>query len=187
MAAFDVEMQFSVNPSGFTTGLRGPNEGGHQGPNWYIQYGMDLGASADTDVYAAFDGHVTRFQPHDPAQDHGSVYGAQIFMRHPNDMMGGFYTHIANVPASIAVGSQVARGDFLGTVLSFGGIPPHLHLALVEIIGGAPSGQFVGVNLYQLFLELETIYAEYYVPVTFMQDGTPPTAYQLMSSSKKSP
>jgi hypothetical protein len=29
------------------------------------------------------------------------------------------------------------------------------------------------VDLYDLFLELETTYAEYYVPIRFMQDGTP--------------
>ncbi|WP_027156489.1 M23 family metallopeptidase [Methylobacter luteus] len=169
-AAFDVEMQFSVDPTGFTRGYGGPNQGGHQGPNWYIQYGMDLGAQTGTAVYAAFDGYVTRYTPHNPAQDHGGVYGAQIFMRHSNNMMGGFYTHITNVPGYIGVNSQVARGDFLGTVVSFGGISPHLHLALVEIIGN----QYVGVDLYHLFLELETIYAKYYVPVRFMQDGTPP-------------
>lgn len=174
MAAFDVEMQFSVDPDGFTTGYGGPNVGGHTGPNWYIQYGMDLGGSTGTSVYAAFDGHVTRFQPHVPDQDHGGVYGAQIFMRYPDDKMGGFYTHITNVPESFGVGSQVERGDFLGETVSFGGISPHLHLALVEIIGGLPGGQYRGVNLYALFLDLETIYAENFVPVRFMQDGTPP-------------
>jgi hypothetical protein len=95
-------------------------------------------------------------------------------MRYPNEKMGGFYTHITNVPPSIRVGSQITRGDFLGNVTSFAGIPPHLHLALVEILGGAPSGQYVGVDLYHLFLDLETEYAKYYVPVAFMQDGTPP-------------
>lgn len=174
LESFDVEMQFSVDPDGFTRGYGGPNQGGHQGPNWYIQYGMDLGARAGTSVYAAFDGHVTKFTPHNPAADQGGVYGAQIFMRYPNDKMGGFYTHITETPDGFGVGSQVERGDFLGKVVSFGGIPPHLHLALVEIIGGAPGGQYRGVDLYHLFLELETIYAEYYVPVTFMQDGTPP-------------
>jgi hypothetical protein len=173
LEAFDVEMQFSVDPAGFTRGYGGPNQGGHQGPKWYIQYGMDLGGSAGTGVYAAFDGKVTVYNPHNPAADQGGVYGAQIFMRSPNDKMGGFYTHITNVPDSIRPGAQVTRGDFLGNILSFGGIPPHLHLALVEIIGGG-GGTYVGVDLYHLFLELETTYSKYYVPVRFMQDGTPP-------------
>jgi murein DD-endopeptidase MepM/ murein hydrolase activator NlpD len=68
MAAFDVEMQFSVDPDGYTTGYGGPNVGDHMGPNWYIQYGMDLGGSTGTSVYAAFDGHVTKFKRHIPAQ-----------------------------------------------------------------------------------------------------------------------
>ncbi|AZN41640.1 M23 family metallopeptidase [Paenibacillus albus] len=173
--SFDIDISMAVDNSGFTGGLGGPSQGGHQGSNWYIQYGMDLGADDGTLVYAAFDAHITKFQPHDPVQDNGKVYGAQIFMRAPNDMMGGFYTHLTDVPAEIAVGTTVARGDVLGRVHSFGGIPPHLHLALVEIIGGAPGGQYVGVDLYQLFLDLESSEPGTVVPVTFSQDGTNPT------------
>jgi hypothetical protein len=74
-------------------------------------------------------------------------------MRSPNDGMGTFFTHMADTPEDLAVGSTVARGDLLGTVLSFDGIPPHLHLALVEIVGGAPGGQYTGVVLYSFFQE----------------------------------
>src|SRR4051794_22108945 len=101
MGAFDVDLQFAVDPAGFTQGWGGPNSGGHAGPNWYIQYGMDLGGAVDTAVYASFDAHVTKYQPHDPDTDTSSIYGAQIFARSPNDKMGGFYTHITNVPSSI--------------------------------------------------------------------------------------
>lgn len=94
MDAFDIEISAPVDPSGFSGGLGGPNQGGHVGPNWYIQYGMDIGAGEGTEVYAAFDAHITKFQPHDPAADSGKVYGAQIFMRSPNDGMGAFCTHI---------------------------------------------------------------------------------------------
>lgn len=170
-----MDLSAAVDHSGFTGGLGGPHQGGHQGPNWYIQYGMDIGADEGTEVYAAFDAHITKFQPHDPAQDHGGVYGAQIFMRAPNDMMGGFYTHLTDVPAGIAAGTTVYRGDLLGRVHRFGGIPPHLHLALVEIIGGAPGGQYVGVDLYNLFLDLESAEPGKVVPVTFWQDGSDPT------------
>lgn len=175
-ASFDIDVSAPVENSGFTGGLGGPHQGGHQGPNWYIQYGMDIGADEGTEVYAAFDAHITKFQPHNPAQDNGSVYGAQIFMRAPNDMMGGFYTHLTDVPAGIAAGTTVSRGDLLGRVHRFGGIPPHLHLALVEIIGGAPGGQYVGVDLYQLFLDLESAEPGTVVPVTFWQDGSNPTS-----------
>jgi hypothetical protein len=135
---------------------------------------MDIGAEEGTLVYAAFDGHITRLQRHNPASDSGRVYGAQIFMRAPNDMMGGFYTHLTDVPAALDVNSMVARGDLLGRVYKFGGISPHLHLALVEIIGGAPSGQYIGVDLYQFFLRLQSSEPETVVPVQFWQDGSPP-------------
>jgi len=175
MDAFDIEISAPVDPSGFTGGLGGPNQGGHVGPNWYIQYGMDIGAGEGTAVYAAFDAQITKFQPHDTATDSGKVYGAQIFMRAPNDGMGGFYTHITDTPDGLGVGSAVARGDLLGTVTSFGGIPPHVHLALVEIVGGLPGGTYTGVDLYQSFLDLEKAEPGTVVSVTFAQDGSAPT------------
>lgn len=174
MDTFDIDISAPVDTSGFSKGLGGPNDGGHVGPQWYIQYGMDIGAVAETSVYAAFDGYVTKFQSHDPAADSGKVYGAQIFIRAPNDGMGGFYTHLANTPAELGVGSTVARGDLLGTVISFGQISPHLHLALVEIVGGLPGGQYRGVDLYQFFLNLEVTEPGTVVPVSFMQDDSPP-------------
>lgn len=159
-------------PFGLSGGLGGPGEGGHQSPDWYIQFGMDLAAAEGTEVHAAFDAHITRFSPHDPSTDSGKVYGAQLFMRAPNDMMGAFYTHLAGVPSGLTVGSQVSRGDLLGTVFSFGGIPPHLHMALVEIIGGAPGGVYQGVDLYQTMLSLSDSSS---ITVSFNQDGSPPT------------
>ena len=179
MDAFDIDISAPADPSGFTGGLGGPNQGGHTGPNWYIQYGMDIGAIEVTEVYAAFDGHITKFQPHDPAADSGKVYGAQVFMRAPNDGMGGFYTHITDTPDGLGVGSTVARGDLLGTVMAFGGIPPHVHVALVEIVGGLPGGAYTGVDLYQFFLDLEKADPGTVVPVTFAQDGSAPTPQTL--------
>ena len=172
MAAFTISM---TGPffSGFTSGFGGPKSGGHQGPHWYIQYGMDLGAVAGTEVCAAFEGHVTKFKKHTPSSDTSKVYGAQIFMRSPNEMMGGFYTHITNTPEDLDVGSTVRIGDTLGTVI--GHKPAHLHLALVEIIGGGPGGKYIGVNLYSLFLEMAKDTSQV-KSVTFNQDGSPPSA-----------
>ncbi|WP_432139827.1 MULTISPECIES: peptidoglycan DD-metalloendopeptidase family protein [unclassified Streptomyces] len=173
MSAFTIDMS---NPffSGFTHGLGGPGEGGHQSPDWYIQYGMDLGAGAGIPVHAAFDAHITKYHPHNPAADTGKVYGAQLFMRAPNDQMGGFYTHLADVPAELSVGARVSRGDVLGRIHQVAGTASHLHLALVEIIGGAPGGRYQGVNLYRLFLD--TANSEAVTPVTFNQDGSPPAS-----------
>ena len=69
---------------------------------------------------------------------------------------------------------MVARGDLLGRVHGFGGISPHLHLALVEIIGGAPGGQYIGVDLYQFFLGLQSADPETVVAIQFWQDGSAP-------------
>jgi hypothetical protein len=128
---------------------------------------MDLGAATGTEVLATFSGHVTRFQPHTPANDTDQVYGAQLFMRSDNDMMGGFYTHFTGGP-SFRVGQRISRGDSLGRTLR-----DHLHLALVEIIGGAPQGRYMGVNLYQNFLMLKDTATT--ISVKFNQDGSQPT------------
>ncbi|MBG9736956.1 hypothetical protein [Paenibacillus alvei] len=74
----------------------------------------------------------------------------------PNNMIGGFYTPLTDVLAGIVASTTVCCGDLLGRVHRFGGIPPYLHLALVEIIGGTQGGQYVGVDLYQFFLDLES-------------------------------
>jgi murein DD-endopeptidase MepM/ murein hydrolase activator NlpD len=159
------------DPTSFTQGHGGPNSGGHKTPHWYIQFGMDLGANGGTEVRATFDAHITKFSPHDPSKDTDRVYGAQLFMRATNDMMGGFYTHITDVPAEIKVGSQISRGDLLGKVINR--FPSHLHLALVEIIGGAPGGQYKGVDLYSTFLDM--IQSGTVKTITFNQNGSPPT------------
>jgi hypothetical protein len=51
---------------------------------------MDLGTDEGTEVHAAFDAHITKFIPHDPAADSGKVYGAQLFMR---------ARHVSEVPS----------------------------------------------------------------------------------------
>jgi len=138
---------------------------------------MDIGASVGTEVRAAFDANITKL--HVPSSDKGKEYGAQLFMRSPNGLMGGFYTHITDVPTGIAPGPKViGRGALLGKVHSFAGIPTHLHLALVEIIGGVikpgVTSNYKGVdNLYQKFLD--TANTTIVFSVTFNQDGSPPT------------
>lgn len=133
---------------------------------------MDLGADEGTEIFAAFDAHITKYMRHNPSADTDKVYGAQLFMRAPNDMMGGFYTHLTDVPSGLTDGSSVSRGDLLGTVLRHGQTATHLHLALVEIIGGAPNGTYRGVDLYKLFLD--TANTDIVTTVTFTQDGSPP-------------
>jgi murein DD-endopeptidase MepM/ murein hydrolase activator NlpD len=169
MAAFTISMSGPF-PSGFTSGIGGPNTGDHQGPHWYNQFGMDLGAVGGTVVRAAFEGHITKIEKRPPSS--GKEYGAKIFMRSPNEMMGGFYTHIADVPDALDVDSTVRVGDTLGTVIDRA--PAHLHLALVEIIGGGPGGTYKGVNLYSVFLDMAKDPSAVR-SVTFNQDGSPPS------------
>jgi murein DD-endopeptidase MepM/ murein hydrolase activator NlpD len=125
---------------------------------------MDLAVPQGTEVLAAFAGHVTKFLPHPPSKDPDRVYGAQLSVRSDNDMMGGWYTHFTGDP-TLSVGQKINRGDRLGVTLR-----DHLHLALVEIIGGAPGGRYMGVDLYKHFLAMQANI----ISVEFKQDGSPP-------------
>jgi len=169
--AFTVDIH-SPFLSGWRGEMGGPNHGGHRPPNWYVQYGMDLGVVTGTEVFATFPGHVTRFRPHTPSEDTSHVYGAQLFMRFDNDMMGGFYTHITG--STFRVGQQINRGDRLGVTLR-----DHLHFALVEIIGGVQNGgRYMGVDIFRHFVAMVSQPRRTDIPralsVTFKQDGSPP-------------
>ncbi|UQE73728.1 M23 family metallopeptidase [Gordonia sp. PP30] len=62
MPAFEMQLSNPIRTGGRTQNYGGPGVGGHSfAAEWYIGYGMDLGAPGGTPVYAAFDGHVTRF------------------------------------------------------------------------------------------------------------------------------
>lgn len=168
MSAFDLDMN-NPFPTGNTRSYGGPNQGGHVPPNWYIQYGMDLGAVGGTEIVAAFDGHVTKLDTTNLGLSGGKVYGAQLFMRSDNDGMGAFYTHFNALPDGLGPGSQITRGEVLGRVIDVPG-STHLHLALVEIA----NGEYHGVDLYNQFLS--TAGTSDVFTVTFPQDGvTPPS------------
>lgn len=172
---FRLEMS-SPFRSGWNGGIGGPNDGGHKPPLWYIQYGMDLGVAAGTELYAAFDGTITRFNPDTPSGN-PKVYGHQLFVRYDNDRMGGFYTHFNDSGPDIRPGQPIVRGQRLGKIMR-----DHLHLALVEIIGGAPGGRYVGIDLYRHFLGLADL-RDTSIAVTFNEDGTPPdVAYRVPES-----
>jgi murein DD-endopeptidase MepM/ murein hydrolase activator NlpD len=153
----------------------GPNEGGHQGPNWYNQFGMDLGAPDGTNVVAAFDGHVTKVDVTTAEKRSGHQYGTGVFVRSENDQVGAYYTHLKNVPTEIAKGRTVHRGDLIGQVIDADG-NPHLHMALVEITGdpqarAAGNGRYMGVTtLYKFFQG--NINTDTATAVTFYQDGS---------------
>jgi hypothetical protein len=143
----------------------GPGLGGHQGPKWYIRYGMDLKARAGTPVYAAFDGYVTK-----PTVEGHSAheYGNQIFVRSHNHMMGCFYTHIKG--PKFPQNHIFTMGDPLGVVMI-----DHLHMAIVEIIGGWPSNDYKGVNIFKPSF-LDMCLRNGYLNVTFYQNHSPPFA-----------
>jgi len=164
-APFTIDMSSPFH-SGWKGGLGGPKSGTHLAPPWYNQFGMDLGVAEGTEVFAAFTGYVTKFEPHTPSSDTSKEYGAKLFMRSDNDLMGGYYTHFTGGP-TFSIKQKIEKGDRLGRTLR-----DHLHLALVEIVGGVPAGTYTGVDIYKHFLALQDRVGK--ISVTFHQDGSPP-------------
>jgi murein DD-endopeptidase MepM/ murein hydrolase activator NlpD len=186
VAAFQIEFS-NPFPSGYDAWYGGPGDGGHSSPDWYVQFGMDLGAPGGTPVYAAFDGHVTRLNLQNLNDNTPPTYGAELFMRAHNNLMGAFYTHINQLAPGLAAGSIITRGDYLGSVIA-SPAAPHLHLAIVEIIGG-PGGTYQGVNLSRWFRDTAntsdvgtvTFYQQNGVAPTVTDGGSGPTGYDLTS------
>jgi murein DD-endopeptidase MepM/ murein hydrolase activator NlpD len=176
MASFNLKIGSPVRGS-FKGGSGGPGSGGHQSPKWYIQYGNDLNAEPKTKIVAAFSGYVRKFEPHVQSKDTEKEYGAQLFMRSNNNKLGVFYTHFTGGP-NFSAGQRISRGDLLGYTKG-----SHLHIALVEIVGGRPGdmppSSYMGVNLYQKFLDLRD--GENVMSVKFTQDHKQPTVSSLAS------
>ena len=174
MDAFDIEMAAPVDQSRFREGLRGPNQGSHVGPNWYIQYGMDLGAEKErrsmppSTPTSPGSSNTTRQPTLARFMVRTSSCGQRMTAWAPSTR-----TSRTHRPSS-ASDPRLLGATCSGAVASAGGIPPHLHVALVEIVGGLPDGQYHGEDLYWFFLDLEATDPGTVVPVTFLQDGSPP-------------
>jgi len=173
VAAFTIDIASPLQASAFTGDLRGPGIGTHAEGDWYNRFGMDLGANPGTEVRAAFDGHITRYNHHNPSTDTAEKYGAQIFVRAHNNRMGGAYMHLTAVPSKLAEGVFVSRGERLGEVMAFGQTSSHLHWALVEIIGGLPGGTYKGVDLHKHLVAATR--SDSTLTVQFHQNGAAPT------------
>jgi hypothetical protein len=176
MASFNLKIGSPVRGS-FKGGLGGSDTGGHQSADWFIQYGNDLAVATGTKIVAAFSGYVRKFEQHVSSKDTQKVYGAQLFMRSNNNKLGVFYTHFTRCPG-FNVNQRINRGDLLGYSLR-----DHLHIALVEIIGGRPGdmppNSYVGIDLYKNFLELRD--SENVMPVEFTQDRKQPRVGSIAS------
>lgn len=180
MASFNLNIGSPLRGS-FSGSAGGPGSGGHQPPDWFIQYGNDLNAEPKTKIVAAFSGYVRKFEPHVQSKDTEKVYGAQLFMRSNNDKVGVFYTHFTGGP-SFSVGQRINRGDLLGYLYKKDST--HLHIALVEIIGGRqgdiPPSSYMGINLHQKLLDLRD--SEKVMSVKFTQNRKQPTVSSLGSA-----
>ncbi|MBK9712150.1 MAG: M23 family metallopeptidase [Kouleothrix sp.] len=103
----------------------------HTGEDWYAQQGDTAGAQ----VYAIADGEVVYADANYP--------GRVVIVRHADDLYS-MYGHL-DPKLAVQVGSQVERGDLIGTVLRRGDTTPnHLHFEIRtfftrrEVNGAAP-------------------------------------------------
>jgi murein DD-endopeptidase MepM/ murein hydrolase activator NlpD len=92
--------------------------------------GVDFAAPRGTPVIAAGDGVVV-------AAGWGGAFGRQVRIRHDGELIT-VYAHLDRFAAGIKIGSEVHRGDVIGTVGASGlASGNHLHFALIR------KGKFV--------------------------------------------
>jgi hypothetical protein len=73
----------------------------------------------------------------------------------------------------------VTRGQVIGRIVKFAGIPPHLHLAL----GERRNNMYNGVDLYDYFKA--TINTEIVLVVRFFQNGNAPRVVDFRSAHER--
>ena len=92
--------------------------------------GVDFAAPRGTPVIAAGDGVVV-------AAGWGGAFGRQVRIRHEGELIT-VYAHLDKLATGIKIGSEVRRGDVIGTVGASGlASGNHLHFALIR------KGKFV--------------------------------------------
>ncbi|WP_209020481.1 peptidoglycan-binding protein [Nocardioides sp. 1609] len=161
MTTFDLTLAGPLG-SAFTGGLGGPGTRSRTDLDWRESAAMGLGAAPGSAVRATLGGHVTE-------RLDGTDTGVRLTLADPSGRVSAFHTFLTDVPARLEVGTTVAQGDLLGTVLSVDGVPSHLHLALGELVAGRPTG----IDLYSSYLELSMTQTT--ITVTFFQqDDVPP-------------
>ncbi|PRX48066.1 hypothetical protein B0I32_14122 [Nonomuraea fuscirosea] len=74
----------------------------------------------------------------------------------------------AHLGSSVAVGPIVTRGQVIGEIIQFDGIPAHLRHAL----GGRRNNVYPGMNLYDYFVSMAG--TAIVLHVRFFQDGSAP-------------
>jgi len=101
--------------------------------------GIDMKASAGTNIYAVWDGVVSRVDVHD--LNDPKAYGNSIRIRHDIDgsIYESVYAHFRE-PSQLKVGDSVVRGFVIGLAGSTGNSTgPHLHFMLKQFAGELPD------------------------------------------------
>ena len=137
---------------------------------WVIACGMDLSAPGGTEVVSAFDGYLSDQTKDEKLNDH--VYGLQISVRSNNGLLGGWYTHLEDVPKKLlgtaAINTPVSKGERLGSIIDKGG-SSHVHFAPGQRVNGTHR------CLPELFEKLRSGPPLTDAKVTFYADGSAPT------------
>lgn len=102
---------------------------------------IDISAPLGTPVVAVVDGAITR-------KHWNSLGGRTLYLTSADGRYDYYFAHLDSYADGIEVGSQVRKGDAIGTVGSTGNArSPHLHFQVLEKDG---SGRGTPVNPYDL-------------------------------------
>lgn len=109
-------------------------------PKWYIPWGVpahegiDMKAHYNTDIFAAYDGIVSRVEYH-------KAYGNHLRIDHiiNGNRFESTYSHFEK-PSPLKIGDRVTKGMVVGGAGSTGNSTgPHLHFMLKQFSGELPN------------------------------------------------
>jgi GH24 family phage-related lysozyme (muramidase)/murein DD-endopeptidase MepM/ murein hydrolase activator NlpD len=107
-----------------------PGEGTHAASDWASGNAWDVAAQEGTKVYSITNGKVRRvLQGTGKLKKTGvkKIYGDQLSITSTDGKPDVFYTHIET---NLKVGDKVNKGDVVGTIMKYEGIPTHVHIGL---------------------------------------------------------
>ena len=106
-----------------------PGQGTHNAPDWQSKNAWDVSSPVGSKVFSISNGTAKVRKGGNKLIKSGvkKIFGDQITVTSNDGMPDVFYTH---VQTNLTNGSTIKKGDVIGTIVSMGGISPHLHVGL---------------------------------------------------------
>lgn len=123
-----VKENITIVPDGANNIIGAPGAGTHNAGDWQSRNAWDVTGNVGSEVKSITAGTVSKVREVGGLKKSNGkiIYGDQVTIKSDNGPEV-FYTHIKT---AVKVGDKVSIGSTIGTIMTIGGIPPHVHIGL---------------------------------------------------------